>query len=119
LGKTPQVDVEDIEDRLAFAAMVQEVSKVYDTRGITEEYVACCCWPLKAGWSIKVWLPKAQWTGGIPMPNFTASFNLKKHRECFLFLFFMFQFGFRTSFCVLTLVPLCRDQREFCGELGG
>jgi hypothetical protein len=62
--------------------MVREVSKVYGTRDITEEYVACRCWPLKAGWSIKAWLPKAQCTGGIPLPDFAASFNLKKHHEC-------------------------------------
>jgi hypothetical protein len=82
LGETPRVDVEDTEDRLAFIAMVQEVSKVYDTHNITKEYVACRCWPLKAGWSIKAWLPEVQWTGGIPMPDLAAFFNLKKHHEC-------------------------------------
>jgi hypothetical protein len=43
LGETPRVDVVDMEDRLAFVAMLQEVSKVFDTRYLTEEYVACRC----------------------------------------------------------------------------
>jgi hypothetical protein len=79
LGDTPRVDVDEMEDRLAFVAMLWEVSKVYGTRDITEEYVACRCWPLKARWSIKAWLLEAQWTRGIPMLDFAASFNLKKH----------------------------------------
>jgi hypothetical protein len=35
LGDTPRVDIEDTEDRLAFVAMLREVSKVYGTRDIT------------------------------------------------------------------------------------
>lgn len=82
LGDTPRVDVEDIEDRLSFVAMLLEVSKVYGTRDMTEEYVVCRCWPLKASWSIKAWLLEAQWPGGILMLELAASFfNLKKHRE--------------------------------------
>jgi hypothetical protein len=53
LGDTPLVDVEDTEDHLAFVAMLREVSKVFGTHDITKEYVACRCWPLKPGWSIK------------------------------------------------------------------
>jgi hypothetical protein len=60
LVETPLVDVEDTEDCLAFVAMLQEVLKVYGTLDITKEYVACYCWPLKADWSIKSWLPEAQ-----------------------------------------------------------
>jgi hypothetical protein len=78
LSDTPRVDVEEKEDRLAFVVMLREVSKVYGTHDITEEYVVCRCWQLKAGWSDKAWLPEARWAGGIPMPDFAASFNIKK-----------------------------------------
>lgn len=52
LGETPRVDVEDMEDHLAFVAMFREVSKVLGTRNLTKEYVACRYWPLKAGWLV-------------------------------------------------------------------
>jgi hypothetical protein len=42
-----------MEDRLAFVAMLREVSKVFSIRNLTEEEVACRYWPLKAGWSMK------------------------------------------------------------------
>ncbi|RLM56159.1 hypothetical protein C2845_PM10G11420 [Panicum miliaceum] len=70
LGETPRVDVEDTEDRLAFVAMLRKVSKVFSTRDLTQEYIACRCWPLKASWSIKALFPEAQWTGGIPVLDF-------------------------------------------------
>jgi hypothetical protein len=74
--------------------MLREVSKVYNTRDITKEYVSFRCWPLKAGWSIKAWMLEAQWIGGIPMPDFAASFNLQKHREF-------------SSWCYALVSPLC------------
>jgi hypothetical protein len=43
LGETPRVDVEDTENRLAFIDMLQEVSKVFGTHDLTEEYIACRC----------------------------------------------------------------------------
>jgi hypothetical protein len=52
LGETSRVDIEDMEDRLAYVAMFREVSKVFGTRNLTEEYVACRFWPLKAGWLV-------------------------------------------------------------------
>jgi hypothetical protein len=74
--------------------------KVFSTHDITEEYVACRRWPLKAGWSIKGWLPEAQWAGGIPMPDFATSFNLKKHH-----ISLTLRFSSSTSFCIVTIVP--------------
>jgi hypothetical protein len=43
LGETPRVNVEDMEDCLAFVAMVREMLKLFSTRDITEEYVAYRC----------------------------------------------------------------------------
>lgn len=54
------MDVEDTEDRLAFVDMLWEVSKLYGARDITEEYVACRCWSLKAAWSVKARVPEMQ-----------------------------------------------------------
>ncbi|RLN41192.1 hypothetical protein C2845_PM01G00230 [Panicum miliaceum] len=81
LGDTPRLVAEETEGRLGFVAMLRQISKVFSTRDIVEEYVSCRCWPLKFEWSIRGWLPKDEWVEGIPKPDFMKSFHLKKHRE--------------------------------------
>ena len=82
MGKTSSLDVEDKPEHEAFLTMPREVSKVFGTYDIVEEFLACRCFSVRAGWSIETLLPEDQWTGGIPVPNFITSFKLKKERNC-------------------------------------
>ena len=71
-----------MEDRLeheAFFVMLCKVLKFFGTCNIVEELAAWQCFPMKAGWAIAAWLPEDWWVGGIPVPDFTALFNLQKH----------------------------------------
>lgn len=61
-----------------FVSMICEVSKTYDTRDLTEELMACKCWPLQAGWSISSWKDS---NAGVPMPDFGSSFMITKDGE--------------------------------------
>ena len=54
-------------------------------RDIIEEFVACVCFPVKAGWTISSWLSEDRWIEGIPIPDFVTIFNLRADRK-FLFL---------------------------------
>lgn len=78
LGETPRIEVTNADEHSAFVAMLRSVSKVFSTRDLMEEYVACCCFPLKVSWTVSQWLPKERWVGDIPVPNFATSFKLKK-----------------------------------------
>lgn len=71
----PSVDVEETEDPQAFESMLHEVSKIFSTRDITEEFVACNCWPVKSGWSITSWKENL---GKVPIPDFGSCFRLTK-----------------------------------------
>ncbi|RLN12398.1 hypothetical protein C2845_PM09G13150 [Panicum miliaceum] len=80
LDETPCLMAEEMEDHVRFVDLLRRILKVFSTRDIIEEYVACRCWPLKDGWSIKGWLPEDQWVEGISMPDFVKSFHLKKNQ---------------------------------------
>ena len=73
--------------------MLREVSKVLGTRDIIEEYVACWFFLVQEGWFVSLWAAEEKWVGGIPMPNFTTNFVIKKEGEifdlCLRFLFDM------------------------------
>jgi hypothetical protein len=74
LGETPSVEVGRLLENEAYLSVLREVSKVFGTRNLTEEYVDCRCFPVEAGWSISTWLQEDQWAEGVPMPDFTKAF---------------------------------------------
>ena len=69
---------EGTEEANAHVAMLREVSKLFSTRDIVEEYVACKCFPVRGGWSITSWAGKEKRVGGLAMPNFSTSFGIMK-----------------------------------------
>ena len=75
----PSVEVDEgTEEAKAHIAMLREVSKLFLTRDIVEEYVACKCFPVREGWSITSWAGREKHLGGLPMPNFSTSFGITK-----------------------------------------
>jgi len=69
---------EGMEEAKAHFVMLREVSKLFSTRDIVEEYVACKCFSVREGWSIASWTGKQKRVGGLPMPNFSTSFGITK-----------------------------------------
>ena len=69
---------EGTEEAKAHVAMLREVSKLFSTRDIVEEYVACKCFPVREGWSITSWAGREKCVGGLPMPDFSTSFQITK-----------------------------------------
>jgi hypothetical protein len=55
---------------------------VFRARDITEEYVACECFPVRAGWSISSWLLEERWVDVILIPDFAEAFQLRKEHKC-------------------------------------
>ena len=75
----PSMEVDEgTEEAKANLTMLREVSKLFSTRDIVEEYVACKCFPIRDGWSITSWAGKEKCLGGLPMPNFSTSFGITK-----------------------------------------
>ena len=73
----PFVEVDEgTEEAKAHIAMLREVSKLFSTQDIVEEYVACKCFPVREGWSITSWAGREKRVGGLPMPNFSTSFGI-------------------------------------------
>ena len=70
---------EDTMEMKTLVAMLREVSKVFGTRDIIEEYLVCKCFPVCEAWSISLWTGKERRRGGPPMPDFSASFGVTKH----------------------------------------
>jgi len=58
--------------------VLHEVSKVLSMRDITEEFVACECFPLRDSWTISSWAPSEREVYGLPMPNFSKAFGLRQ-----------------------------------------
>ena len=80
LGEPLVVEVyERTPEQQALIAMLREVSKVFETRDIIEEYLVCKCFPVCEAWSISSWTGKERRRGGPPMPDFSASFGVTKH----------------------------------------
>ena len=69
---------EGTEEAKAHVAMLREVSKLFSTQDIVEEYVACKYFPVREGWSITSWVGREKRVGGLPMPNFSTSFRITK-----------------------------------------
>ena len=75
----PSVEVDEgIEEAKAQVVMLREESKLFSTRYIVEEYVACKCFPVREGWSITSWAGREKCVGGLPMPDFSTSFGITK-----------------------------------------
>ena len=62
-------------------ALLRKLSKTFSMRDIIEEFVACDCFPVKAGWTISSWLSEDRWIEGIPIPDFVTIFNLRTDRK--------------------------------------
>ena len=69
-------------------ALLRKLSKTFGTRDIIEEFVACDCFPVRAGWTISSWLAEDRWIEGIPVPDFVTTFNLRAKRKYVVPLFF-------------------------------
>ena len=109
LGDVAKVDSHARAEDEALFALLRKLSKTFGTRDLIEEFVACSCFPVKAGWTISSWLIEDQWIEGIPLPDFASSFNLRADRE-FSFLAF-FPAEANASLCCLRFVILrpCRS----------
>ena len=97
LGDVPKVSSYARAEDEALFALLWKLSKTFGTRDLIEEFVACSCFPVRAGWTISSWLTEDQWIEGIPLPDFASSFNLRADRE----------FSFLASFSAKLTSPLC------------
>ena len=97
----PSVEVDErTEEAKAHIAMLREVSKLFSTRDIVEEYVACKCFPVREGWSITSWAGREKCVGGLPMPDFSTSFGITKDGNILAVSLFLFFFVFLMFLCV-------------------
>ena len=83
LDDTPKVDVARVSANEAYLTILRGVSKVLSMRNLTEEFVACGCFPVREGWTVSSWAPPEKEVYGLPMPNFSEVFGLQK--ECVFF----------------------------------
>ena len=83
LGETPKVDMDHVPAHEAYLSILREVSKALGMHDITEEFVACGCFPMKEGWTMTSWAPEEKEVYGLSMPNFSEVFRLRKEREFF------------------------------------
>ena len=67
----------------AYLSILRGVSKVLSMRDLTEEFVACRCFPVRESWTVSSCDPPEKEVYGLPMPNFSEVFGLQKERECF------------------------------------
>ena len=52
----PKLDVDRVPVNEGYLTVLGEVSKHFGMRDITEEFVACGCFLMKAGWPISSWV---------------------------------------------------------------
>ena len=81
LGTTPKVDVRREPANEAYLTVLREVSKVLSMCDITEEFVACGCFPVREGWTLSSWASPEKEVYGLPMPNFSEASGLQKESE--------------------------------------
>jgi len=81
LGDVPKASSNVRTEDEALLALLRKLSKTFSTRDLVEEFVACGCFPVKAGWSVSSWLAEDRWIEGIPVPDFATVFNLRSDRE--------------------------------------
>ena len=78
LPKTPVVATPDTAEANAFVALLRLVVKSFSTWNLFEEFSACQCFALREGWAVSSWAPEEKWIEGIPMPDFTECFGLRR-----------------------------------------
>ena len=96
---------EGMEEAKAHIMMLREVSMLFSTRDIVEEYVACKCFPVREGWSITLWVGKEKRVGGLPMPNFSTSFGITKDGKPLEALPSLFFFNLLFAYFAHGLIP--------------
>jgi hypothetical protein len=84
----PKLDVDRVPVNEGYLAVLGEVSKHFGMRNITEEFVACGCFLMKAGWPISSWVPAEKYAFGLAMLDFAKAFQLHKERKHLHILFF-------------------------------
>ena len=70
-------------------ALLRLVVKSFSTRDLIEEFAACQCFAVQEGWTVNSWAPEERWIEGIPMPDITECFSLR--REGWFFLITLIQ----------------------------
>jgi hypothetical protein len=84
LPKTPVVAPPDTMEANAFVVLLQVVVKNFSTRDLVEEFSACQCFAIREGWVVSSWAPEEKWIEGIPMPDLTECFGLRREGSFFL-----------------------------------
>jgi hypothetical protein len=77
LGNVPKVASHARAEDEALLALLRKLSKTFSTHNVIEEFVACGCFPIRAGWAISSWLAEDRWIEGIPVLDFVTVFNLR------------------------------------------
>ena len=85
LGDVPKAACHVRAEDEVLLSLLRKLSKTFRTRDIIEEFVACGCFPARAGWDISSWLAEDRWIEGIPVPDFATVFSLRTDCE-FLYL---------------------------------
>ena len=76
----PSMEVDEgSSEAKTHVTMLREVSKVFGTRDIVGEHIACKCFPVHEGWSISLWAGKERHVCGLLIPNFSTSFGITKN----------------------------------------
>ena len=83
LPKTPVVAPPDTTEANAFVALLRVVTKSFSTRDLVEEFSTCQCFAIREGWAVSSWAPEEKWIEGIPMPDFTECFGLRREGAIF------------------------------------
>ena len=78
LGKTPVIAAPKTAEAKAFVALLREVAKSFSSRDLVEEFSAFQCFLVQEGWTVTSWAPEEKWIEGIPMPDFTECFDLRR-----------------------------------------
>ena len=77
------VALPDTAEANAFVALLRLVVKSFSTRDLIEEFAACQCFAVQEGWTVNSWAPEERWIEGIPMPDFTECFSLRREGNFF------------------------------------
>jgi hypothetical protein len=109
LGDVPKVASRARAEDEVLLALLRKLSETFGTWDLIEEFIACGCFPIRAGWTISSWLTEDRWIEGISIPDFVTIFSLRADRE-FSFLVSIFE-ETNAPLCCLRLVLLrpCRS----------
>ena len=78
----------------AFVALLRQVGKSLSTRDLIEEIAAWQCFPVREGWTVDSWAPEERSIEGIPLPDFTEGFSLRREGVCIYNFFLIVVFAF-------------------------